>query len=145
MTCPKWFIAGFIVFSMKRKYEKILKENPKSISASNALIFLKPVNSVGWEKIQEQFFNEFIKNRTDQINRGGLIQSNAEFYGFIKYIELDAKNLMTFQFLCKYRNENVRDIFKEKLEVNSVVQSSWDLFHEISPMNHFLNYLSARF
>ena len=33
---------------------------------------------------------------------------------------------MTFQFLCKYRNEDVRDIFKEKLEVNSVVQSSWD-------------------
>ena len=31
---------------------------------------------------------------------------------------------MTFQFLRKYRNENVRDIFKEKLEVNSVVQSS---------------------
>ena len=33
---------------------------------------------------------------------------------------------MTFQFLCKYRNEDVRDIFKENLEVNSVVQSSWD-------------------
>ena len=51
-------MAGFIVFSMKRKYEKILKENPKSISASDALIFLKPVNSVGGEKIQKQLFNE---------------------------------------------------------------------------------------
>ena len=51
-------MAGFIVFSMKRKYEKILKENPKSISTSNALIFLKPVNSVGGEKTQEQFFSE---------------------------------------------------------------------------------------
>ena len=111
---------------MKRKYEKILEENPKSISASNALIFLKSVKNVGGENIQEQFLKEFIKKWTDQINRGWLIQPNAEFYSFFKHIELVAKNLMTFQFLCKYRNEDVRDIFKEKLEVNSVAQSSWD-------------------
>ena len=120
-----YYVAGFIVFSMKRKYEKILKENPKGISVSNALIFFKSVNNVGGEKIQEHFFNEFIKKWKDQINRGGLIQPNAEFYSFIKCIELVAKNLMTFQFLSKYRNEDVRDIFKEKLEVNSVVRRSW--------------------
>ena len=34
-----YYVARFIVFSMKWKYEKILKENPQSISASNALIF----------------------------------------------------------------------------------------------------------
>ena len=33
------YVAGFIVSSMKRKYDKILEENPKHISASNALIF----------------------------------------------------------------------------------------------------------
>ena len=77
-------------------------------------------------KYNEQFFNEFIKKWTDQINRGGLIQPNAQFYSFIKHIELVAISLMTFQSLCKYRNEDVRDIFKEKLEVNSVVQNSWD-------------------
>ena len=82
------------------------------------------VDNVGRDKIKEQFSNDFIIKRTDQINRGGLIQPNAEFYGFIKHINLVAKNLIKFQFLCKYRNEYVRDIFKEKLEVNSVVQSS---------------------
>ena len=61
-------MAGFIVFSMKRKYEKILEENPKS--ASNALIFLKSVKNMGGENIQEQFLKEFIKKWTDQINRG---------------------------------------------------------------------------
>ena len=40
---------------------------------------------------------------------------------------------MTFQFLSKYRNEDVRDIFKEKLEVNSVVQSSWDFLSRSIP------------
>ena len=118
---------------MKRIYEKILKENPKRTSASNALIFLKAVNNVDGEKIQEPFFDEFIKKWTDQINRGGLIQPNAEFYNFIKHIELVAKNLMTFQFLSKYRNENVRDIFTEKLEDNSVVQSSWDSLSQNIP------------
>ena len=111
---------------MKRKYEKILKENSKSTSASNVLIFLKSVNNVGGEKIQEHFFNKFIKKWTDLVNTVGLIQPNAEFYSFIKHIELVAKNLMAFQFLSKYRNEDVRDIFKEKLEVDSVVRSSWD-------------------
>ena len=53
-------MAEFIVFSMKRKYEKIL-ENPKSISASNALIFLKSVKNLGEENIQEHFLKEFIK------------------------------------------------------------------------------------
>ena len=65
-----YYVAGFITFSMKRKYEKILEENPKSISASNALIFLKSVKNVGGENIQEQFLKEFIKKWTDQINRG---------------------------------------------------------------------------
>ena len=120
-----YYVAGFIVFSMKRKYEKILKENSKGIRASNALIFLRSVNNVGGEKIQEHFFNESIQKWKDQINRGELIQPNAEFYSFVKHIELVAKNLMTFQFLSKYRNEDVRDVFKDKLEVNSVVRSSW--------------------
>ena len=41
-------------------------------------------------KYNKQFFNEFIKKWTDQINRGGLIQPNAQFYSFIKHIELVA-------------------------------------------------------
>ena len=38
-----YYVAGFFFFffSMKRKYAKILKENSKSISAPNALIFLE--------------------------------------------------------------------------------------------------------
>ena len=119
-----YYVAVFIVFSMKKKYEKILEENPKSIRASNALIFLKSVKHMGEENIQEQILKKFIKKWTDQINRRGLIQPNAEFYSFIKHIELVAKNLMTFQFWCKCRNEDVKNIFKEKLGVNSVVQSS---------------------
>ena len=107
-----YYVAGFITFSMKRKYEKILEENPKSISASNALIFLKSVNNVGGEKIQEKFFNEFVKKWIGQINRGGLIQTK---WVLSKHIELVAKSLMMSQFLCKYRNEDVTDIFKEKL------------------------------
>ena len=54
-----YYVVEF-VFSMKRKYEKIL-ENPKSISASNALIFLKSVKNLGEENIQEHFLKEFIK------------------------------------------------------------------------------------
>ena len=56
-----YYVIGFIVFSMKRKHEKILRENPKSISASNALIFLKSVKNLGEENIQEHFLKEFIK------------------------------------------------------------------------------------
>ena len=107
-----YYVIGFIVFSMKRKHKKILRENPKSISASNALIFLKSVNNVGGEKIQEKFFNEFVKKWIGQINRGGLIQTK---WVLSKHIELVAKSLMMSQFLCKYRNEDVTDIFKEKL------------------------------
>ena len=93
-----YYVAVFIVFSMKKKYEKILEENPKSIRASNALIFLNSVKHMGEENIQEQILKKFIKKWTDQINKRGLIQPNAEFYSFIKHIELVAKNLMTFQF-----------------------------------------------
>ena len=111
----------------------MLNENPKSISASNALIFLN--QQIIWveKKQKNNFFNDFIIKRTDQINRGGLIQANAEFCGFIKHINLVAKNLITFQFLRKQRNEDVRDIFKEKLEVNSVAQSSWDSLSQNIP------------
>ena len=62
-----------------------------------------------------------------------MIQANAEFYGFIKHIELVAKNLMTFHFLRKYTNEDEKDIFNEKLEVNSAVQSSWDSLSQNIP------------
>ena len=49
-------------------------------------------------KYKSSFLKNFLKKWTDQINMGGLIQPNAEFYSFIKHIELVAKNLMTFQF-----------------------------------------------
>ena len=52
-------------------------------------------------KYKSSFLKNFLKKWTDQINMGGLIQPNAEFYSFIKHIELVAKNLMTFQLLCK--------------------------------------------
>ena len=72
-------MEGFIVFSMKRKYENILEENSKSISASNALNFLKSLKNMDGQNIQEQFLKEFIKMLTEQINRGGLIQPNADY------------------------------------------------------------------
>ena len=72
-------MEGFIVFSMKRKYENILEENSKSISASNALNFLKSLKNMDGQNIQEQFLKEFIKMLTEQISRGGLIQPNADY------------------------------------------------------------------
>lgn len=59
---------------------------------------------MGGEKIQEQFSNKLIKKWTDQINRVGMIQPSAEFYSFIRHIELAA-----------------RDIFIENLEVNLII------------------------
>ena len=72
-------MEGFIAFSMKRKYENILEENSKSISASNALNFLKSLKNMDGQNIQEQFLKEFIKMLTEQISRGGLIQPNADY------------------------------------------------------------------
>ena len=72
-------MEGFIVFSMKRKYENILEENSKSISASNALNFLKSLKNMDGQNIQEQFLKEFIKMLTEQTSRGGLIQPNADY------------------------------------------------------------------
>ena len=72
-------MEGFIVFSIKRKYENILEENSKSISASNALNFLKSLKNMDGQNIQEQFLKEFIKMLTEQISRGGLIQPNADY------------------------------------------------------------------
>ena len=72
-------MEGFIVFSMKRKYENILEENSKSISASNALNLLKSLKNMDGQNIQEQFLKEFIKMLTEQISRGGLIQPNADY------------------------------------------------------------------
>ena len=72
-------VEGFIVFSMKRKYENILEENSKSISASNALNFLKSLKNMDGQNIQEQFLKEFIKMLTEQTSRGGLIQPNADY------------------------------------------------------------------
>ena len=72
-------MEGFIVFSMKRKYENILEENSESISASNALNFLKSLKNMDGQNIQEQFLKEFIKMLTEQISRGGLIQPNADY------------------------------------------------------------------
>ena len=40
---------------------------------------------------------------------------------------------MTFQFLYKYGHEDVSDIFKENLEVNSIAQSSWDSLSQNFP------------
>lgn len=120
------YTAGYILFSMRRKYYKLEKSTQVSTRETSAgvLNFIDSVNKP--HNVQGSTFLDFTKEWIELKNRGGLIEITDDFYIFIRRVENYVKATLTFNFMKTYRNEDLRDIIYDRLEKSFGIQNTWN-------------------
>ena len=68
---------------------------------------------------------DFVERWIEIIDRGGLVKANEEFYSFVLKTEEVARSFMTVDLLRKNQEENMREIFKFKLNTVPEVSAMW--------------------
>ena len=52
---------------------------------------------------------EYTRKWVDQVNLGGLIEVNDDFFLFIKLIELECRKILNINFMITYSGQEIRD------------------------------------
>ena len=59
---------------------------------------------------------EYTREWVDQVNLGGLIEVNDDFFLFIKLIELECRKTLNINFLITYSGQEIRDQLCSKIK-----------------------------
>ncbi len=122
------YVAGYIVYSMRKKYYQLMKsENmaTKELSA-NIISFLNTLHEKYDKNLEALNFLEFSRKWTELNNRGGLIEINDSFFLFIRRVEGIVRGVLSLDLLKNYRNEDLRDLIFQRLKAKeSVLNGYW--------------------
>ncbi|XP_066933659.1 uncharacterized protein [Clytia hemisphaerica] len=123
------YSAGYIIFSMRRKYFKLLKSNVEltKLTANGAMKFIESIIEEYDPGLSGETYLEFTQKWVELRNRGGLVQLNDNFYLFIRRVEGLVKGILTVEFLRRYRSEDLRDILMERIRKSDGVNNRWEI------------------
>ena len=119
------YVAGYILFSLTRKWKKISENKKGNIVASTVLKFLESVKMTSVE-LQANSFLDFTNKWLELVNRGGLILVNDNFFIFIRRIENNVRKYLNVKFLLSYKGEDLRDLLYNHIQSNVGVNITWD-------------------
>lgn len=135
------YISGFIVFSLKTKYKRLIKSPQAEIVAVAALQFLKSLELKN--SIKGDSFKEYVHAWVNLKSRGGLVKVNDGMFRFTCVIENIVRQTLTIGFIRNYKGEDLRDILYKKLLKDPIVAYGWEnLSRKIS--NEHLKYILKR-
>ena len=118
-----YYVAGFIAYSFKKKYTKIIDKNKDNKAASTAVEFFKTLSECD---VAGKSFLDFARNWTNLRDRGGLVKVNDIMFLFVRRIENIIRHTLNVSFLKKYRGEDLRSQLFEEVMKHSTVASYWD-------------------
>lgn len=123
------YSAGYIIFSMRRKYLKLSKSNVNltKTTANAALKFVESVIEEYNPDISGENYLEFTQKWVELRNRGGLVELSNDFYLFIRRVEGFVKGILNVNLLRTYKSEDLRDILMDKIENSDGVSKKWDI------------------
>ena len=111
-----YYVAGFIVFSMIKKYKK-LSNGKSNAAASAALQFFLSLKVSGNSSLKGCPFLDFAKKWMEIVDRGGLIKVNDEMFIFVRRVENVVRQVL---------NEDLRECLQTELEKSKLVSMAWD-------------------
>ena len=121
------YVAGYIVFSLKKKVERKTSPESKAI-----LLLLNQFSKCDSHLDEKVSLLEYTSHWVDQVNRRGLVIVNDQFYAFIKLLEHLTRVLMNKNLFIKYCGEDLRKILIELFKNSGAIQDNWsDLTAEL--------------
>ena len=93
-----------------------------------------------------KFYNflDFTHRRVDQVNRRGLAVVKDEFYLFIRSIENSVHKTLNISLIWKYEGEDIRDVLRNKILQNYLVQKYWHLLAHCLPSEQLADTLTLQ-
>ena len=119
-----YYVAGFIVFSLKKNYKNLKKLNNCQDVSVASFQLLDSFMTSGVTKASS--FLDFTHKWVETINRGGLIEVTDQFFLFIRNIETEVRKYLNLSLLQRYSGEDIREILQQKLEENSLIDNYWE-------------------
>lgn len=114
------YVAGYLVFSLKKKVDR------KTSAESKAILLLRNQFSKCDNHLESEVsLLEYTSHWVDQVNRGGLMIINDQFYAFVKLLEHATRVLMNKNLFFKYCGEDLRKILIELFKKNGAIQDNW--------------------
>jgi len=119
------YVAGYVVFSLSKKYKALLKEKPKNNIAIAVIEFLKSLKVSSNAELSGNTLAEYIEKWTKLVSRGYLVEVNKVMYEFIYKIEMVARNILNVNYIKTYRNEDLRDSLHQQISSNDELSCVW--------------------
>ena len=121
-----YYVAGYVVFSLLRKYKKINLNNPANTAAIAAIQLLSSLEAKNYSKVQGYSFLQFAKKWLELVNRGGLIKVHDDMFIFIRQVENTMRTVLNIHLIKTYHGQDLREIIQEKLEQNQFINKVWE-------------------
>ena len=127
------YVAGFVIFSLLKKYKKLSSSSKYGIEAGVAIQFLNGLRSVDNDKVHCHSFLDFTTKWVDLVNRGGLVKINHEMFIFVRRIENVVRRKLNLNLIKTYRGQDIRVIIEKELQNSSFISSGWDSVSRMLP------------
>ena len=120
-----YYVSGYIVFSLKRKYSKLSGTKNKDVSVA-AVQFLDSLHISSDKQISGHSFLEFARRWVDTVTRGGLVRVNDDMFIFCRRIENVVRKVFNVNLIKSYKGEDVREFIEEELTKDNLVNLAWE-------------------
>ena len=129
-----YYVSGYIVYSLRKKYTRLIKLNASNISALQSLNSISANHS---EHLSGDGYKELGRKWTKLVSRGYLIEVNDEMFEFTKQLELVVRSVLNTKFICKYSRQNLRDVIERKISDNELIMRAWNLLSRSITNKHY--------
>ena len=127
------YVAGYMIFSLKRKYKKLQTSSSSKEIAVAALQLLQSLETKGNSEFKSNSFLDFTHKWVEKVNRGGLVRVNDNMFIFVRRIENVVRQVLNIKFMKIYKGEDLRDILQKELEKSSLIDLGWDSLSRLLP------------
>ena len=118
------YVAGFIPFSLKKKYYSRRDTNVGRVVLDLVSSWTSSdLKDSRGESVSTLY--EYSLSWTEKINRGGLMVVNEIFFVFIRRVESVARTIINRDLMINYKGEDLRDIILNKFLKSAFIDQSW--------------------
>ena len=139
------YVAGYLVFSLKRKYKRIQESGSSKAVAVAALQLLTSLEMKGGRSFESKTFLDFTRKWMEKVNRGGLVQVNDAMFIFVKTIENVARTVLNVNLMRTYKGEDLRDVSEKELNESVFIDVYWEAMSRAMPNKELGDCLKTQF
>ena len=119
-----YYVSGYIVYSLRKKYNRPIKLNTSNISALQSL---HSINANHSEHLSGDGYQELVRKWTKLVSRRYLIEVNEEMFEFTKQLGLVVRSVLNAKFVCKYSGQNLGEVIERKISDNELIMRAWNV------------------